>query len=68
MVLKLVAVLYFFSFPNAVIFAVGNSSSVHVDDRKKDILVLSEGLAQRLDYDTMIPTETKYFINLRRAR
>ena len=41
---------------------------MHVADRKKDILVLSEGLAQRLDHDTMIPTETKYFINLRTAR
>ena len=62
MVLKLVAVVYFFPF-QMLLF-----SSVHVADRKKDILVLSEGLAQRLDHDTMIPTETKYFINLRTAR
>ena len=31
---------------NDIIFGVDNSSSVHVDNNKKDILVLSEGLTR----------------------
>ena len=45
-----------FSFPNGgfdqnlIIFVVDMSSSVHVDNKKKDILVLGEGPTQRLEY------------------
>ena len=38
------------------------SSCVHVDNRKKDILVLSEGLGQGLDYTTTT-AKAKYLIN-----
>ena len=47
---------------NVIIFEVDNSSSVHVDSKKKKVLVLSEGPMQRLD-DTTITTEAKYSIN-----
>ena len=43
-------------------FEVDNSSSAHVDNIKKDILVLTEGLVQGLDY-TVITTQAKYPIN-----
>ena len=36
-----------------LVFGVDMSSSVHVDDRKKDILVLGEGLMQGLDNTTI---------------
>ena len=42
-----------------------NSSPVHTDNKKKDILVLGERPTQDLD-DTMITTETKYSINFSR--
>ena len=42
-----------------VSFGVDNSSFVHVDNKKKDILVLGEGLPQRLD-DTMI--QQKFYL------
>ena len=38
---------------NIVIFGVANSSSVHIDNKKKDILVLGKGLTLGLD-DTTI--------------
>ena len=38
------------------------SSSVHVDDKKKDILILDEGPTQGLD-DTTLTAEKKYPIN-----
>ena len=38
------------------------SSFVHVDNKKKDILVLGEGPTQGLD-DTTLTTEAKYRIN-----
>ena len=47
---------------NVIIFGVDNSSSVHVDNKKKDIFVLGEGPTQGLD-DTTITAEAKYFIN-----
>ena len=43
-----------------------NSSPVHTDNKKKDILVLGERPTQGLD-DTMITTETKYSINFSRS-
>ena len=36
-----------------IIFGVDVSSSVHVDKKKKDILLLGEGLTQELDYTTL---------------
>ena len=38
------------------------SSSVHVDNEKKDISILSEGPSQGLD-DTTLTSERKYSIN-----
>ena len=38
------------------------SSSVHVDNKKKNILILGEGPAQGLD-DTTLTAEAKYPIN-----
>ena len=43
---------------NVVIFGVDNSSSTHVDDRKKDIIIFGEGSTDELD-DTAITTEAK---------
>ena len=41
------------------------SSSVHVDNKGKDILILGEGPAQGLD-DIKLTAEAKYPINLRK--
>ena len=38
------------------------SSSVHIDNKNKDILILVEGLIQRLD-DATLTAEAKYPIN-----
>ena len=38
------------------------SSSVHIDNKKKDILILGEGPTQGLD-DTTLTAEKKYSIN-----
>ena len=57
-----------FSFPtggfgkNVIMFGVDMSSSAHVENKKKDILILAEGLTQGLD-DTTLTVETKYPIN-----
>ena len=40
----------------------GSGSSVHIDNKKKDILVLGEGPTQGLD-ETTITAEAKYYIN-----
>ena len=51
-----------FSFPNGeygcnvIIFEVDMSSSVHVDNKKKDVLILSEGPTEGLD-DTTLTVE-----------
>ena len=60
-----------FSLPNFdwgknVIFGVDNSSSVHIDNNKKNILGLGKGLTQGLD-DTKITTEAEYSINFSRS-
>ena len=47
---------------NIIIFGVGNSLSVHTDNKRKYILVLGEGITQGL-YDTMITAEAKYCLN-----
>ena len=43
------------------------SSSVHVDNKKKDILILGEGPTQGLD-DTTLTAEKKYSINVTETR
>ena len=47
---------------NVIIFGADMSSSVHVDNKGKDILILCEGPTQELD-DTTFTTEAKYPIN-----
>ena len=47
---------------NVIIFRVDMSSSVHVDNKEKDILILGEGPTQGLD-DTTLTAEAKYPIN-----
>ena len=48
---------------NAIIFGVDNSSSVDIDNKKKDILVLCEAPTQGLK-DTTKTTEAKYLSKL----
>ena len=43
---------------NCINFGVDMSSSLHVDNRKKDILILGEGPTQKLD-DTTLTAEKK---------
>ena len=47
---------------NVIIFGVDNSSSVHIDGRNKNILVLGEGLTQGL-HNATTTTEAKHPIN-----
>ena len=59
---------FIFSFSNCdwgknfAIFGIDNSSSVHIDDKKKIKLVLGGGPTHSLD-DATITTEAKYSIN-----
>ena len=46
-------------YKNGVIFGVYNSSSVHIDNKKKDICVLGKNLAQELDHRTIIFQDQK---------
>ena len=41
------------------------TSSVHIDNKKKDILILGKGPIQRL-HDTMLSAEAQYLINFSR--
>ena len=56
-----------FSFPggrfgsNVIIFRVDMNSSAHIDNKKKDILILGKGLIQGLEYT--LTTEKMYSIN-----
>ena len=52
---------------NVVIFGVDSSSSVHIDKKEKDLLVLGEGATPGLGY-TMITAEAKYSINFSRFK
>ena len=47
---------------NVIIFGADMSSSVHIDNKNKNILILGEGLIQGLD-DTTVTAEAKYPIN-----
>ena len=48
-------------FQNVIIFGADMSSSVHVDNKGKDILILGEGPAQGFDNTTL--TQAKYSVN-----
>ena len=50
---------------NLMIFGADMSSSVHVDNKKKDILILGECPTQGLD-DTILTAEKKYSIDSRK--
>ena len=47
---------------NVIIFWAGMNSSVHIDNKDKDILIIGEGPTQRLD-DATLTAEAKYPIN-----
>ena len=47
---------------NAIIFGADLNSSVHIDNKGKDIFILGEGPTQGLD-DTTLTAEAKYPIN-----
>ena len=47
---------------NVIFFGVDISSSVNVDNKKNNILILGEGFAQWLNYTTLT-AEKKYLIN-----
>ena len=47
---------------NVIIFGAYKSSSVYIDKKNKDILILGEGPTQGLD-DTTLTADAKHFIN-----
>ena len=55
----------FVTFVTNVFFGVDNSSSVHIDNKKKEILVLGKGPTQGLN-DIKITGEAEYSINFSR--
>ena len=52
---------------NVSIFGADLSSSVDVDNKEKDILILVEGSTQRLD-NTILTAEAKYLISFTKSR
>ena len=52
---------------NVIIFGADMSSSVHIDNKNKDILILDEEQTQGL-YDTILTIEAKYPINFTQPR
>ena len=52
---------------NVIIFVVDMTSSVHVENKLKDILILGEGSTQGLN-DTTFTAEAKYPINFTQSR
>ena len=52
---------------NVIIFGADMSSTVHIDNKNKDILILGEVPAQGLD-DTTLTAEAKYPINFTQPR
>ena len=52
---------------NAIIFRVNLSSSVHIVNKNKDILILGKGPTHRLD-NTTLTAEAEYSINFSRSR
>ena len=51
---------------NIIIFGVHRSSSAHIDNKNKDILILGVSPTQGLD-DTTLIAETQYSINFSRS-
>ena len=51
---------------NVIIFGVDMSSTLHIDNKEKDILLLGDGLTQGLD-GTTFTAEAKYSINLTKS-
>ena len=51
---------------NVIIFGADTSSSVHVDNKNKDILIFGEGPTQGLD-NTTLTAEAKYPINFTKS-
>ena len=47
---------------NVIIFGADMSSSVHIENKGKDILLLGEGSTQGLD-DTTLTAEARYPVN-----
>ena len=52
---------------NVIAFGADMSSSVHIDNKNKDILILGEIPTQGLD-DTTLTAEVKYPINFKKSR
>ena len=52
---------------NFIIFGVDMSSSVHINNKNKDILILGEGPKQALD-DTALTAEAKHPIHFTQPR
>ena len=52
---------------NFILFGVDMISSVHIDNKKKDVLILGEGPTQGLD-DTTLTTKVQYSINFPRPK
>ena len=51
---------------NAIIFGVDMSLSLHLDNKKKDILILGKGSTQGLN-DAVLTGEAQYSINISRS-
>ena len=51
---------------NIIIFGVGMSSSLHIDYKNKDFLILGKGVTQGLD-DTTLTAEAQYSISFSRS-
>ena len=51
---------------NVIIFRVDMSSSVHVDNKKKKVLIFGKGATQVLD-DTTLTAEAQYLITFSRS-
>ena len=52
---------------NITIFGADKGSSAHINNNKKDILVLGKGATNRLD-NTAVAAEAKYYINITKSR
>ena len=52
---------------NVITFSADMSSSVHIDNKNKDVLILGEGQAQGLD-DTTLIAEAKYHVDFTQPR
>ena len=52
---------------NVIVFWVNNKSSGHINNKKHNILTLSDGISQGLD-DTLLKSEAIYSINFSRSR